>query len=421
MRALIVCPNKYVNDRDKINSNSSRAKEFINLSQAIDSISVASVFHLNIVKVIAGTFFGKGKIAEFKIEIDNFHVELLLVDTNLSPMQQRNLEKLLFVKVLDRTGLILEIFGNRAQTREGVLQVDLAHLEYQKTRLVRSWTHLERQRGGIGFMGGPGEKQIESDRRSINEKIFRIKKLLDKVIKMRRLHRTRRKKQNIPVVALVGYTNSGKSSIFNHITQSKVVAKNMLFATLDPKLSVFKLLGVDRIILLDTVGFISDLPTDLISAFKATLEEVVNSNLILHVRDISHENTKQQALDVHDTLERLEWGDRIRPPIIEVYNKIDNLIDSDFTKVKSQCANSQNIVLMSATEKKGFDYLFRQIKRVLSAGKAFEEVFISFSDARRRAWLFEKKIVIFEKIVKDGFLIKVHWSNAQKIQFLDCA
>ena len=165
----------------------------------------------------------------------------------------------------------------------------------------------------------------------------------------------------------------------------------------------------------------NSLPTDLISAFKATLEEVVNSNLILHVRDISHENTKQQALDVHDTLERLEWGDRIRPPIIEVYNKIDNLIDSDFTKVKSQCANSQNIVLMSATEKKGFDYLFRQIKRVLSAGKAFEEVFISFSDARRRAWLFEKKIVIFEKIVKDGFLIKVHWSNAQKIQFLDCA
>lgn len=421
MRALIVCPNKYANDRDKINSNSSRAKEFINLSQAIDSITVASVFHLNVVKVIAGTFFGKGKIAEFKIEIENFHVELLLVDTNLSPMQQRNLEKLLFVKVLDRTGLILEIFGNRAQTREGVLQVDLAHLEYQKTRLVRSWTHLERQRGGIGFMGGPGEKQIESDRRSINEKIFRIKKLLDKVIKMRRLHRTRRKKQNIPVVALVGYTNSGKSSIFNHITQSKVVAKNMLFATLDPKLSVFKLLGLDRIILLDTVGFISDLPTDLISAFKATLEEVVNSNLILHVRDISHENTKQQALDVHDTLERLEWGDRIRPPIIEVYNKIDNLIESDFTNIKSQCANSQNIVLMSATEKKGFDYLFRQIKKVLSAGKAFEEVFISFSDARRRAWLFEKQIVIFEKIVKDGFLIKVHWSNDQKIQFLDCA
>ncbi len=257
--------------------------------------------------------------------IEASHAELVIVDHSLTPVQQRNLEKEWNAKVLDRTGLILEIFGRRAQTKEGALQVELAHLTYQKGRLVRSWTHLERQRGGGGFLGGPGETQIEADRRALQEKILRIKRELETVVRTRTLHRAKRKKVPHPVVALVGYTNAGKSTLFNRLTGAGVVAEDMLFATLDPTLRRIKLEHGETIILSDTVGFISNLPTHLVAAFRATLEEVVEADLILHVRDISDPDTAAQAEDVHAIMESLgiERGDTKR--IIEVWNKIDLL------------------------------------------------------------------------------------------------
>ena len=418
MLSLVICPK--VADKSKYNQRTSESKteEFLELSKAIDIIRVESVMTLKINKIHAGTYFGSGKIIEFKSIIDSLKIKLVLIDTKLSPMQQRNLEKELKVKILDRTGLILEIFGDRAQTREGVLQVDLAHLEYQRTRLVRSWTHLERQRGGIGFMGGPGETQIESDRRGIAEKIQRIKKLLDKVINTRRLHRSNRKKNDIPIIALVGYTNAGKSSIFNYLTNSNELEKDMLFATLDPKMSVFNLTGYEKVILLDTVGFISDLPTHLISAFRATLEEVINANLILHVRDIAHQESQQQAIDVENTLERLEWGLSIRPQVIEVYNKIDKLSELRLRELRASVGNSQEAILLSSLKGIGFEYLQNKIVQVLSDGKKFEEVFLKFSESKRRSWLFNNKLITNEKIVDEGFLLKVCWSENQKSQFL---
>ena len=418
MLSLVICPK--VADKSKYNQRTSESKteEFLELSKAIDIIRVESVMTLKINKIHAGTYFGSGKIIEFKSIIDSLKIKLVLIDTKLSPMQQRNLEKELKVKILDRTGLILEIFGDRAQTREGVLQVDLAHLEYQRTRLVRSWTHLERQRGGIGFMGGPGETQIESDRRGIAEKIHRIKKLLDKVINTRRLHRSNRKKNDIPIIALVGYTNAGKSSIFNYLTNSNELEKDMLFATLDPKMSVFNLAGYEKVILLDTVGFISDLPTHLISAFRATLEEVINANLILHVRDIAHQESQQQAIDVENTLERLEWGLSIRPQVIEVYNKIDKLSELRLRELRASVGNSHAAILLSSLKGLGFEYLQNKIVQVLSDGKNFEEVFLEFSESKRRSWLFNNKLITNEKIVDEGFLLKVCWSEHQKSQFL---
>ena len=418
MLSLVICPKVTGKSKQDDRTSESKAEEFLELSKAIDIITVESVMNLKVNKIRAGTYFGSGKIIEFKSIIDTLKIELVLIDTKLSPMQQRNLEKELKVKILDRTGLILEIFGDRAQTREGVLQVDLAHLEYQRTRLVRSWTHLERQRGGIGFMGGPGETQIESDRRAIAEKIYRIKKLLDKVISTRRLHRSNRKKNDIPIIALVGYTNAGKSSIFNYLTNSNELEKDMLFATLDPKMSVFNLTGYEKVILLDTVGFISDLPTHLISAFRATLEEVINANLILHVRDIAHQESQQQAIDVENTLERLEWGLSIRPQVIEVYNKIDKLSELRLRELRASVGNSQEAILLSSLKGIGFEYLQNKIVQVLSDGKKFEEVFLKFSESKRRSWLFNNKLITNEKIVDEGFLLKVCWSEHQKSQFL---
>ena len=417
MLALVISPDLGLND-DKIGSERNKNEEFYALSKAIDAIEVDCNLTCKISKIHAGTFFGKGKINQFKSLIDEKKIKLLLINCKLSPMQQRNLEKALEVKILDRTGLILEIFGDRAQTKEGVLQVDLAHLEYQKTRLVRSWTHLERQRGGIGFMGGPGETQIESDKRAINEKIVKIKKSLQRIVGTRRLQRANRGKNNIPVIALVGYTNTGKSSIFNRLTNSKVLEKDMLFATLDPKMRVFNLLGADKVILLDTVGFISDLPTHLINAFRGTLEEVVNSDIILHVRDISHKENRRQALDVENTLNSLRWNGNERPPIIEVHNKIDKLRDSIFFKtVVKQKKSKQNAIFLSAKAHIGFDSLQKEIKKILNGADVSEEVFVSFLNQRHRSWLFKKKIVNNEKITDSGYLIEVRWSKGQRDEF----
>jgi len=277
-------------------------EEAVSLANALD-IEILHEAVIPLKKPNAGTLFGSGNLLELSQIFKSNDIDLVIIDGPLTPIQQRNLEKEWNLKVLDRTGLILEIFGDRAQTREGVLQVDLAALNYQRSRLVRTWTHLERQRGGLSFIGGAGETQIESDRRQIDDAILRLKKQLEKVVKTRELHRSARKKIPYPIVALVGYTNAGKSTLFNYMTGAKVFAKDMLFATLDPTMREVELPSGQKIILSDTVGFISELPTQLIAAFRATLEEVLDANLILHVRDISHPETEAQANDVNDILE----------------------------------------------------------------------------------------------------------------------
>ena len=306
-------------------SPEARLDEAIRLSQAI----WLDVVYSEIVKlreIKPSIFFGNGFLERLQTQIVEKQIDLVIVDASLSPIQQRNLEKKLKIKVIDRTALILEIFGERANTKEGNLQVELAHLTYQRSRLVRSWTHLERQRGGAGFLGGPGETQIELDRRIIDEKIVRIKKDLEKVKKTRELQRSARKKVPYPIVALVGYTNAGKSSLFNKLSKSNVFAKDLLFATLDPTMRKINLPSGKEVILSDTVGFISDLPHELVMSFRATLEEVLSADIVVHVRDISNENSKQQAKDVYDVLHHLGLENiENQSNYIELWNKIDLL------------------------------------------------------------------------------------------------
>jgi GTP-binding protein HflX len=304
-------------------SSSAMLEEAVGLTEAI---------HLNIVKAVSftlkkhtpRTLIGAGHAQECRDLADQYEVDVVIINAQLSPSQQRNLEKAIGAKVIDRTALILEIFGERARTAEGKLQVELAALTYQKSRLVRSWTHLERQRGGHGFMGGPGESQIETDRRLIAERILVIKKQLEKVVRTRELHRKTRRETPLPVVALVGYTNAGKSTLFNRLTNARVVAEDMLFATLDPTIRAITLPSGQKALLSDTVGFISNLPHELVAAFRATLEEVLEADLLIHVRDISHPDTAAQAEDVNQVLEEL-LAEEHEQPLLEVWNKIDQL------------------------------------------------------------------------------------------------
>jgi len=291
-------------DRDRRDADMA-LEEAVALAEALPDLEIVGSAVVPLRDPHPGHLFGTGKIEELRQQIHDAEVELVLVDRPVSPVQQRNLEKEWKVKLLDRTGLILEIFSDRAATREGVLQVEMAALSYQRTRLVRAWTHLERQRGGLGFVGGPGETQIEADRRAIDEQLVRLRRQLERVVKTRDLHRKARAKVPYPIVALVGYTNAGKSTLFNRLTGAEVMAKDMLFATLDPTMRAVKLpTGID-VILSDTVGFISDLPTELVAAFRATLEEVLAADIIVHVRDISHPNTEEQAADVAAILDSL--------------------------------------------------------------------------------------------------------------------
>ena len=292
--------------------------EAVALAEALPGLEVQGDTIVRLPKAHAGMLFGKGKIEEMHHLFDEHEIDLVLIDGPVTPVQQRNLEKAWGVKLLDRTGLILEIFSDRARTSEGVLQVEMAALSYQRTRLVRAWTHLERQRGGLGFVGGPGETQIESDRRAIDDQLVRLRRKLSKVVKTRALHRDARAKVPFPIVALVGYTNAGKSTLFNRLTGADVFAKDMLFATLDPTMRAVELPDGPHVIMSDTVGFISDLPTELVASFRATLEEVLAADLIVHVRDISHEGTEEQAADVRTILSSLGVGENAKQS--EVWN-----------------------------------------------------------------------------------------------------
>ncbi len=389
--------------------------EAVALAAALPGFDVIGSDVVRISKPQPGYLFGSGKLEELGAQLKEHEIELVLVDGPLTPVQQRNLEKAWKVKILDRTGLILEIFADRAATREGVLQVELAALSYQRTRLVRSWTHLERQRGGLGFVGGPGETQIEADRRAIDEAATRIRRQLARVVKTRELHRAARAKVPYPIVALVGYTNAGKSTLFNTLTGASVMAKDMLFATLDPTMRSVRLSNGTDVILSDTVGFISDLPTQLVAAFRATLEEVLAADLICHVRDIAHPQTDAQAEDVRDILETLGVSDAV--PMIEVWNKIDLLPEDARDPILQIAARQDDVQVLSAVTGEGLDALVAAITDRLQPPVQQESVFLAWSDAKRRAWLFEKALVRAEDPGEDGAELVVEWTSAQKAAF----
>jgi GTP-binding protein HflX len=374
-----------------------RLAEAVGLARAIE-LEVAAAEVVPLPRPNPSTLFGSGKVEEIAALVEECDAGLAIVDHAVSPVQQRNLEKAWSCKVLDRTGLILEIFGERALTREGRLQVELAHLNYQKSRLVRSWTHLERQRGGFGFLGGPGEAQIETDRRLIDERIAAIRKELGTVVKTRSLHRAGRKRVPVPVVAIVGYTNAGKSTLFNRLTGAAVSAKDQVFQTLDPTMRELRLPGGRRAVLSDTVGFISDLPTQLVAAFRATLEEVVEADLVLHVRDISHPETEAQAHDVEAVLANLGIAADADAPVLEVWNKADRLALPQREEAERAIARSEpRPVLVSALGGEGIEALLAAIDARLGLRDEILTVEIPASASRLLSWLHAHAEVLDEE------------------------
>jgi GTP-binding protein HflX len=415
VKTYLINPQLFSDRFSLVRQPSDKMEELHSLSKAIDLDVVGSRL-LKVSKINTSTFIGTGGADDLKEIFENLEVDLVVINTALSPIQQRNLEKKWGRKVIDRTGLILEIFGERAQTREGKLQVELASLTYERSRLVRSWTHLERQRGGRGFLGGPGELQIELDRRLLDTRIISLKKSLEKVKQTRALHRKSRQKNRCPHIALVGYTNSGKSTLFNALTGADVYIENLLFATLDPTLRSIKRSGGAGWILSDTVGFISDLPTELVAAFRATLEEVHQANILLHVHDVSNPEHKEQAFDVLEILKML-YSEEEDPLILDVYNKIDLLDEEGSDYFLNKSKNERNSIAISATTGLNQEDLLEKIQHLLSENHRMFEISFSPDKSQILAWFYENAVILKRVDKEKSIFLKVKLDEMAENRF----
>ena len=410
-RAVVVYPDLGGSSRDA----EARLEETAGLAAAI-GVEVVERVPLRIRAPKPGTLIGSGQVEALAETVRDRELQLAVFDASLTPVQQRNLETALGCKVIDRTGLILEIFGVRARTAEGRLQVELAHLDYQAGRLVRSWTHLERQRGGFGFLGGPGETQIAADRRLIRDRMARLRRELDSVSRTRALHRDRRQRAPWPVIALVGYTNAGKSTLFNRLTGSDVMAENLLFATLDPTLRQISLPGIDKAILSDTVGFVSELPTQLVAAFKATLEEVVSADLLIHVRDIAHPDTEAQKDDVEQVL--AEIGVAEATPRFEAWNKIDLLEGEARDDLLAEATKREDVMPVSAVTGEGVDALITAVAARLTQGHRRYTIHLDPADGAAAAWLHQHGEVLEQGMDGERAVYEVRMAPRDHERFL---
>jgi GTP-binding protein HflX len=419
-RAVIALPER----SDVLRDTGARLDEAAGLAAAI-GLEVIDRLSFRVRQPKPATLFGSGQVEQIATAARQAEAELVVIDAALTPVQQQNLEKACEAKVIDRTGLILEIFGERAATAEGRLQVELAHLDYQAGRLVRSWTHLERQRGGFGFLGGPGETQIEADRRLIRDRMAKLRRELEQVRKTRGLHRARRERAPWPVVALVGYTNAGKSTLFNRLTGADVMAENLLFATLDPTMRQIALPGFDKVILSDTVGFVSDLPTQLVAAFRATLEEVTAADLILHVRDIAHPDSDAQRADVLSVLREIGVGSDVErdgeadlpAPILEIWNKLDALDPDERERLEGDAHRREDVVAISALTGEGMDGLRRIVANRLLKGSEVHHVTLPITDGAGLAWLHEHGEVLEQTADSETMALDVRLAPAEWDRF----